>query len=89
MKKTLESLFYSGLAIIFMPIVVAVLIFAVSANTSSNEKNSPQEIVERRIIYDTVKVRVEVPEVIVAKPKKEKKKPKEEKDSVQQDLDTL
>lgn len=89
MKKALDSLFYSGLAIIFMPIIIIVLIFAMGANTESRSANSPKEIIERRIVYDTVKVKVEVPQIITSTPKKEKKKPKEDQDSLPSTKDTL
>ena len=89
MKKTFDYLFYSGLTIIFMPLGLATLIFTISANTSNNSINSPKEIIERHIIYDTVKVKVEVPQIITSTPKKEKKKPKEDQDSIPSTKDTL
>ncbi len=88
MKKSLDNLFWSGVAIIFIPIIIVLLIFIVSSSASREKSlaSQPNEIIERRIVYDTVRVEVKVPEVIITRSKKEKKK---NQDTLQSSSDSL
>jgi len=68
--KTSKSLFYSGLALVVLPILVIVILWWASAKIDNhNEKKSNTE---KKIVYDTVKVKV-VDTVVIQKIKYVKK----------------
>lgn len=74
MGKKLNSLFYFGLTLFLLPIfaiLTVLLTIAITGNkTNPLPKIKPDSArVDRRIIYDTVRVKVEVP---IKKPKKQK-----------------
>lgn len=64
MRKSLNQLFYTGLFIIFTPIflIVTPIIYVKLANSSeptlNSVKNAP--VVEKKIVYDTVRVEIKV-----------------------------
>jgi hypothetical protein len=87
MKKNLNALFYTGLLIVFMPFVI-VLMFIYTGSIEERERSSVKiekpPKVERKIIYDTVRIEVKVP----VKSKTKKKSSEDKKVELEQPSDS-
>lgn len=64
MRKSLNQLFYTGIFIIFTPIflIVAPIVYVKLANSSEPTSNPAKniQVIEKKIVYDTVRVEVKV-----------------------------
>ena len=77
--KKFKNLYYTGLAIISLPIVAFFIIFLLSHNESKVKKDKKEV---KPILYDTVKVKVKIYDTVVVEKIKYVKKVKPESDSL-------
>lgn len=72
--KAYKNLYYTGLSLILIPIIVVIVVFYFSSRESTKYQKPPKQ----KVVYDTVKVKVKVYDTVIIKKIKYIEKPKRE-----------
>ena len=72
--KAYKNLYYTGLSLIIIPIIMVIVVFYFSSRDNQKFEKVPKQ----KVVYDTVKVKVKVYDTVIIKKIKYIEKPKKE-----------